>query len=74
MGNQTGGLNVDDDAAIKEAFKAAADTKRPVAVHAEDTSMLALTRRNSSKPKKSAPADYLRAHTEAVDSKRYSGS
>ena len=69
MGNQTGGLNVDDDAAIKEAFKAVADTKLPLAVHAEDRVMLAANEAKLKQAQKSAPADYLRAHTEAVEIK-----
>lgn len=69
MGNQTGGLNVDDDAAIKEAFKAVADTKLPVALHAEDRVMLAANEAKLKQAQKNAPADYLRAHTEAVEIK-----
>ena len=69
MGNQTGGLNVDDDAAIKEAFKAVADTKLPLAVHAEDRAMLAANEAKLKQAQKTAPADYLRAHTEAVEIK-----
>ena len=69
MGNQTGGLNVDDDAAIKEAFKAAADAERLAAVHAEDRAMLATNEAKLKQALKSAPADYLRAHTEAVEIK-----
>ena len=69
MGNQTGGLNVDDDAAIKEAFKAVADTKLPLAVHAEDRVMLAANETKLKQAQKKAPADYLRAHTEAVEIK-----
>ncbi|HSV49383.1 MAG TPA: dihydroorotase family protein [Candidatus Acidoferrales bacterium] len=67
MGNQTGGLNVDDDAAIVEAFKAVAATERLVAVHAEDRAMLAATEEKLKHNKKSIPTDYLRAHTEAVE-------
>ncbi len=69
MGNQTGGLNVDDDAAIKEAFKAAADSERLVAVHAEERAMLAANEAKLKLAQKSAPTDYLRAHTEAVEIK-----
>ncbi len=59
MGNQTGGLNVDDDAAIKEAFKVVADTKLPLAVHAEDRVMLAANETKLKQAQKKAPADYL---------------
>jgi dihydroorotase len=67
MGNQTGGLDVDDDTAIKEAFKAAAETERLVAVHAEDRTMLVINEAKLKLAKKSAQTDYLRAHTEAVE-------
>ncbi len=67
MGNQTGGLNVDDDAAIKEAFKSAADAERLVAVHAEDREMLSTNEAKLKQAQKATPADYLRAHTEAVE-------
>lgn len=69
MGNQTGGLNIDDDAAIKEAFKTVADLKLPVAVHAEDRTMIAASEAKLKQAKKAAPADYLRAHTEAAELK-----
>ncbi len=69
MGHQTGGLNVDDDAAIKEAFKAVADLKLPLAVHAEDRAMIAASEAKLKQTQKAAPADYLRAHTEAVEVK-----
>jgi dihydroorotase (multifunctional complex type) len=67
MGHQTGGLNVDDDAAIVEAFKAVAATERLVAIHAEDRQMLAATEEKLKQAKKSAPTDYLRVHTEAAE-------
>jgi dihydroorotase (multifunctional complex type) len=67
LGHQTGGLNVDDDAAITEAFKAIAQTDRLVAIHAEDRQMLAATEEKLKQAKKSAPTDYLRVHTEAAE-------
>jgi dihydroorotase (multifunctional complex type) len=67
MGNQIGGLNVDDDAALKEACKKIADLKMPLAVHAEDRAMLAANEAKLKQNQKTAPADYLRAHSEAVE-------
>jgi dihydroorotase (multifunctional complex type) len=67
MGNQMGGVNVDDDAALKEALKAAAEAKLPVAAHAEDRAMLAANEAKLKQAKKTAPADYLRVHTEAAE-------
>ena len=67
MGNQTGGLDVNDDVAIKEAFKAIAEAEKLVAVHAEDQAMLANNEAKLKQAKKSGPSDYLRAHTEAAE-------
>ena len=67
MGNQVGGVNVDDDAALKEALKAVGESKLPLAVHAEDHLMLAASEEKLKKAKKVAPADYLRAHTETAE-------
>ena len=36
MGSQVGGLNIDNDQALQEAFKEVAKLKVPLAVHAED--------------------------------------
>ena len=67
MGNQTGGLDVNDDVAIKEAFKAIAEAEKLVAVHAEDQAMLTNNEAKLKQAKKSGPSDYLRAHTEAAE-------
>jgi dihydroorotase (multifunctional complex type) len=37
---QIGGINIDDDNALKDAFNAIAETKIPIAVHAEDKATL----------------------------------
>jgi dihydroorotase (multifunctional complex type) len=67
MGNQVGGVNIDDDAAITGALRAIAETKLPVAVHAEDHTVLATNETKLRQAKKNAPADYLRAHTKAAE-------
>ena len=36
MANQVGGLNIDDDDALHEAFRQVGELNVPVAVHAED--------------------------------------
>jgi dihydroorotase len=69
MGNQVGGLNIDDDSALKEAFKAVAEVKLPLAIHAEDRASIAASEAKLKQAQKNAPADYLRAHTEAVELK-----
>ncbi len=67
MGNQTGGLNVDDDGAIKEAVIEVAKQKVPLAVHAEDRVMLAANEAKLKMANRMSTADFLRAHTEAVE-------
>ncbi len=69
MGNQVGGLNIDDDSALKEALKVVAETKLPVAIHAEDRTSIAASEAKLKQAKKTAPVDYLRAHTEVVELK-----
>ena len=69
LGSQIGGLNIDDDQALQEAFKEVAELKVPVAVHAEDHALLVTNEVKLKQAKKAATADYLRAHTEAVEQK-----
>ncbi len=69
LGSQIGGLDIDDDAAVQEAFKAVAEFKVPVAVHAEDHATLAANEEKLRQAKKAATADFLRAHNEAVELK-----
>jgi dihydroorotase (multifunctional complex type) len=67
MGSQVGGLNIDDDEALREAFKFVADLKVPLAVHAEDRAMLAANEQKLKAAQKTGNADFLRAHTEKVE-------
>jgi dihydroorotase (multifunctional complex type) len=67
MGNQVGGLEIDDDSSINEACKSLGELKVPLAVHAEDHQMLAANETALKKSKKSALSDFLRAHTEAIE-------
>jgi dihydroorotase (multifunctional complex type) len=67
MGEQMGGVNVDDNTAITEALKTTAEVKLPVAIHAEDHTLLAANEAKLKQTKKTAPADYLRAHTKEVE-------
>ena len=69
MGCQMGGLNIDDDQALQEAFKEVAKTNVPVAVHAEDKASLVANEEKLKQAKKIGAADFLRAHTEAVELK-----
>ena len=67
LNGQVGGVNIDDDAALVEAFKAAGDAKRLVAVHAEDYKMIAANEEKLKKAKRNSPVEFLRAHSEAVE-------
>jgi len=67
MGNQTGGLNVDDDEAIKEFVVEVAKQKVPLAIHAEDRVMLAANENRLKMANSASTADFLRAHTETVE-------
>jgi dihydroorotase (multifunctional complex type) len=69
MGTPIGGVNIDDDLALKEALHAVADSKLPLAVHAEDRVMLASGEAALKKAKKDALSDYMRAHEEAIEVK-----
>jgi dihydroorotase (multifunctional complex type) len=69
MGCQIGGLNIDDDEALLEAFKEVAKLKVPVAVHAEDKTLLMANEEKLKHNKKTSTADFLRAHTETVELK-----
>jgi dihydroorotase (multifunctional complex type) len=67
MGSQVGGLNIEDDQAIQESFKEVAKLNVPVAVHAEDRTLLADNEEKLKQAKKIGTADFLRAHTEKVE-------
>ena len=69
MGCQTGGLNLDDDNALIDAFEEVASLDVPVAVHAEDRAMLAANEEKLKQAKKSSMNDFSRAHTETVEAK-----
>jgi dihydroorotase (multifunctional complex type) len=69
MGSQVGGLNIDDDQALQEAFREVAALKVPLAVHAEDRTMLEANEKKLKQTNKSDNADFLRAHTELVELK-----
>jgi dihydroorotase (multifunctional complex type) len=67
LNGQVGGVNIDDDAALVEAFKAAADAERLVAVHAEDYRMIAANEERLKMAKKNSSVEFLRAHTEEAE-------
>ena len=54
---------------MQEAFKEVAKFNVPVAVHAEDRTLLTANEEKLKQAKKTGTADFLRAHTEEVELK-----
>ena len=69
MGCQIGGLNIDDDQALHDAFKEVAEVNVPLAVHAEDKALLTKNEGNLKQAKKSNIAAFQKAHSETVELK-----
>lgn len=67
MNSPIGGLDIDDDLAINEAFKIVSELKVPIAVHAEDRSLISAKENKLKKVNKNTCADYLNAHTEDAE-------
>jgi len=69
MGSQIGGLNIDDDEALQDAFKKVATLNVPLAVHAEDKALLKSNEEKLKQAKKDSTAAFQQAHSEAVEAK-----
>jgi dihydroorotase len=69
MGCQIGGLNIDDDETLLEAFKEVAKFNLPLAVHAEDKTLLTSNEAKLKRAKKSSLAAFQVAHSEEVELK-----
>jgi dihydroorotase len=69
MACQIGGLNIDSDQALQEAFKKVGELKVPVAVHAEDKAMLTAAEEKLKKANRHDAAAFLKAHSERVELK-----
>lgn len=67
MACQIGGLNIDDDHALQEAFRKVGELKVPVAVHAEDKAMLTEAEKKLKKANRHDAAAFLKAHSERVE-------
>jgi dihydroorotase len=67
MGSQIGGLNVDEDEAIQDALKEVAPLKVPIAVHAEDKTLLSANESKLRQAKKVSPVAFGQAHSEEVE-------
>jgi dihydroorotase len=69
MARQVGGLDIDDDKALKEAFAQVGETGAPVAVHAEDKAALMANEEELKRAKRHGAAAFLDAHSERVELK-----
>ncbi len=69
MGSQIGGLNIDDDQDLADAFKEVAELNVPVAVHAEDKALLTKNEEKLKQAKKNSIAAFQEAHSETVELK-----
>ena len=69
MGCQMGGLDVDRDEQLKEAFSEVSKLTVPVAVHAEDKSLLNLNEQRLKQAKRNTVDAFLMAHSEEVELK-----
>ena len=58
MGSQIGGLNIDEDEDLQDAFKEVSPLKVPVAVHAEDKTLLYANEEKLRLAKKVSPASF----------------
>ena len=69
MANQVGGLNLDDDEAMREAFGKIGELGVPVAVHAEDKAIIAEKEQELKRAKRDGVAAFLKTHTEQAELK-----
>jgi dihydroorotase len=67
MGNQVGGLNIDDDQALKDGLKTAGEAGAVVAVHAEDKTQIYAVEQKLKQAKRDNAKDFLLAHTEQAE-------
>jgi dihydroorotase (multifunctional complex type) len=69
MAEQVGGLNIDDDNALLEAFGIATKMKVPIAVHAEDKSTLKEAEHRFKRANCNDIDAFLEAHSKGVEAK-----
>ena len=67
MTHQVGGLNIDDDEALQEAFKKIVELNVPVAVHAEDKGLLIANEERLKRANCHDASAFLKAHSENVE-------
>jgi dihydroorotase (multifunctional complex type) len=69
MACQVGGLNIDNDQALQDAFAKAGKLNVPVAMHAEDRALLTANEAKLKQAKHNDAAAFLKAHSEEVELK-----
>jgi dihydroorotase len=69
MARQVGGLNIDDDKALQEAFTKVGELDVPVAVHAEDKALLMSNEERLKRANRHDSTAFLKAHSERVELK-----
>ena len=69
MARQVGGLNIDDDKALQEAFTKVSELGVPMAVHAEDKALLVANEERLKRANRSDAAAFLKAHSVHVELK-----
>lgn len=66
---QIGGVNIDDDKALQNAFKTVAKTKVPICVHAEDKATLEKAQKNMRDKGRNDAEAFLEAHPASAEVK-----
>jgi dihydroorotase (multifunctional complex type) len=69
MACRIGGLNIDDDEALKKAFTTIGESGVPVAVHAEDKTLLVANQEKLKQANRLDANAFLKAHSERVEFK-----
>jgi len=69
---QLGGVNIDDEEALLDAFKAIGQTKVPISVHAEDKSIIEEAKENLQEQGKKDLKAFLEAHPPKAEEKAIS--
>jgi dihydroorotase (multifunctional complex type) len=69
MACQVGGLNIDDDKDLQEAFRKVGELGVPVAVHAEDKALLMANEERLKRANRHDAAAFLNAHSERIELK-----
>jgi dihydroorotase len=69
MADQVGGLNINDDRALHDAFAQVGEANVPVAVHAEDHDSVVSKAQELKAAKRDDPAAFLKVHSEQAELK-----